>query len=81
MSPGIDRLEMSQVYSKNSAWVKSVFTPAAARTPSAAAIIIWAGLITEASPAAYIPLMFVLPNESTVIPQVDYIHILIVYQN
>jgi hypothetical protein len=26
-------------YSKNSFWVKSVFTPAAARTPSAAAII------------------------------------------
>jgi hypothetical protein len=45
----IDRLGMSQVYSKNSAWVKSVFTPAAARTPSAAPIIIWAGLITEAA--------------------------------
>jgi hypothetical protein len=28
-----------RLYSKNSLWVKSVFTPAAARTPSAAAII------------------------------------------
>src|SRR5919106_2342401 len=45
-----------------------MFTPAAARTPSAAAIITCAGAITEASPAAYIPCMFVLPNESTAIP-------------
>ena len=43
------------VYPKNSFWVKSMFTPAAARTPSAAAIINLAGAITEASPAAYTP--------------------------
>ena len=45
-----------------------MFTPIAARLPSAAAIINWAGTITEASPAAYIPWRFVLPNESIAIP-------------
>jgi hypothetical protein len=48
-------LEIHRLYSKNSLWVKSVLTPAAARTPSAAAIINWAGVITDASPAAYTP--------------------------
>jgi len=48
-------LEIHRLYSKNSLWVKSVLTPAAARTPSAAAIINCAGVITDASPAAYTP--------------------------
>ena len=48
-------LEIHRPYSKNSLWVKSVLTPAAARTPSAAAIINCAGVITDASPAAYTP--------------------------